>query len=92
MFLQIEKGKKKWRRGRGGDDAHSVSVLADFGVHRRSTPPLLPPPWNQSETPKTQVRGVRGQLWHTARCCGVMHEGVVATHLGFLQLFQFWAT
>ncbi|KAB2082738.1 hypothetical protein ES319_A05G217500v1 [Gossypium barbadense] len=55
MLLQIEKGKKKGLRGRRGDDAHSVSVLADFGVHRRSMPLPLPPPWHQSETPKAQV-------------------------------------
>ncbi|TYI19959.1 hypothetical protein ES332_A07G200800v1 [Gossypium tomentosum] len=71
MFLQSEKGKKKGRIGRGGHDAHSVSVLADFGVQRRSTRSPLPPPWHQSETPKTQVRcwrlleasyGARGTL------------------------------
>ncbi|KAG8486897.1 hypothetical protein CXB51_020391 [Gossypium anomalum] len=44
MFLQIEKGKKKGRRGRGGDDAHSVSVLADFSVRRLRPGTSLKPP------------------------------------------------
>ncbi|KHG29933.1 hypothetical protein F383_13789 [Gossypium arboreum] len=40
----------KGRRGREGNDAHNASVLADFGIHWRSTPP--PPSWHQSETPQ----------------------------------------
>ncbi|KAG8492502.1 hypothetical protein CXB51_009795 [Gossypium anomalum] len=48
----------KGRRGRGGDDAHSVSVLADFSAHRRSTPP--PSSWHQSET--SQNAGAQGSM------------------------------
>ncbi|KAB2048987.1 hypothetical protein ES319_A13G146800v1 [Gossypium barbadense] len=79
-FYRLKRGKKKGRRGREGDDAHGT----DFGVHRRSTPPPLPPPRHQSETPQntgtgcteawrgqsTKVLGCLSLFWALGHCVG----------------------